>query len=182
MSSNLLPALTRPRLTPLPVPGPAPTLAVLGAHGGAGTSTLSALLGAADLGCRYDDQLPPVLTSGGRGLSGSALLLACRPTTVSATYATEAIRDLAALRIPVAVLVICGDGWPETPVATARYRLLSAQVGTVTRMPFIPVIRGYGHPEQVRLRRGARNALATIRTLAGRHSQAWSASQEASRT
>jgi hypothetical protein len=176
MSSNLLPALTRRR----PAPGPAPALAVLGAHGGAGTSTLAALLGATDLGCRYDDRLPPVLTSGGPAGPGRALLLACRPTTLSATYATEAIRDLAAVRIPVAVLVICGDGWPETPVATARYRLLSAQVGTVTRMPFIPVIRGYGHPQQVRLGRPARHALTAIQTLAGQHSQAWNTSQEAS--
>jgi hypothetical protein len=159
-------------LVPVPAGRPAPPLGVLGAHGGAGTSTLALLLGATDLGCRYHDQLPPAITSD-PGLNESALLLTCRPTTLSANYATEAIRELAKLRIPVAVLVICGDGWPETPATTASYRLLSAQVGTVTRMPFIPAIRGFSHPESVRIGRRARNALNEVRLLAAQHSQAW---------
>jgi len=165
-----------PVLAEKPTTMPSRELAVLGAHGGAGTSTLAALLNAQDLGCCDDGKLPPALSNGVAG----ALILACRPTTLSATWATESVRELTRHQIPVEVLVICGDGWPETRVATARYRLLSAQVGAVTRMPFVPVIRGYSHPEDVRLPRGARNALATIRLLANRHTAAWMTPLEAS--
>jgi hypothetical protein len=153
-------------------------LAVLGAHGGTGATTLARLLNADDFGSCDDGILPPLITE--RDLGDTALLLTCRPTTLSATWATEAVRELTRARVPVAVLVICGDGWPETRVATARYRLLSAQVGAVARMPFTPAIRGYSHPEDVRLPRSARNALNVFRLLAARRVAAWTTPLEAS--
>ena len=139
-------------------------IAVLGAHGGAGTTTLAALLEpAVDLGAiRPGGRCPAPVADP----AGGPLLLACRPTTWSATLATAAVSALAGAGRQEVVLVIVGDGWPQTPVAAARYRLLGAQVAAVTRMPFVPALRGCEDPASVRLPRGARRALARIRMIA----------------
>lgn len=144
-----------------PAPGPAgPPLAVCGAHGGAGTTTLAALLDPAyDLGRVRIDAVSPAL---GLARMPGPLLLACRPTTWSAELATAAVSALAGAGHQVAVLVIAADGWPETPVAAARYRMLSARVRSVVRMPFVPALRGCPDPSSVRLPRNARRALDRI--------------------
>lgn len=144
--------------------GPAgPGLAVCGAHGGAGATTLAGLLDPAlDLGqVRLDAASPPL----GAGRAPGPLLLACRPTTWSAELATAAVSALAGAGQPVAVVVIIDDGWPQTRVAAARYRMLSARVGAVARVPFVPALRGCPDPAMVRLPCAARRALARIRLI-----------------
>jgi hypothetical protein len=143
---------------------PRPRLAVCGAHGGAGTTTLARLLGPADdLGAVRLEPLSRALAGG--GLPGP-LVLACRPNTWSAELATAAVSALTGAGHQVAAVAIVGDGWPETAVAAARYRLLSARCGAVVRVPFVPALRGCPDPAGVRLPRGARGALARIRLAA----------------
>ncbi|MBV9444672.1 MAG: hypothetical protein JO345_02055 [Streptosporangiaceae bacterium] len=69
------------------------------------------------------------------------------------------------------MLAVVSDGWPEPPIATAWFRLLSAQVGAVVRVPFIPWLRLCNDPALVKLPRAVRHALATIRLITGTHQQ-----------
>jgi hypothetical protein len=155
-----------PRFAALAPPPPRlPELVLWGAHGGAGTSTLAALLQPAwDMGAmcnRPDPRHAPVSPA------GRPLLLTCRNTPWSAMRATGAV---SAITVPggwVAALVIVSDGWPEPESATARFRLLDARVGAVVRMPFVPALRLGDDPARAVLSRGARHALDQIRTLAG---------------
>ena len=144
---------------------PARRLLIWGAHGGAGTSTLATLLHPArDMGAlrtpadhRYPAPHPDT----------SPVLVACRCTTWSALKASAAITSLTRNGGQVTVLAVVSDGWPEPPVATAWFRLLSAQVGTVVRVPFVPWLRLCNDPALARLPRAARQALTRIRTITG---------------
>jgi hypothetical protein len=109
---------------------------------------------------------PDAPTITGESLATAPLLLACRPVTSSAVAATDTISALAQAYVRVAVLVISGDGWPEDPAATALYERLTAHVGAVIRMPFVADIRGFSHPENVRLPQDAQHALDEIGKLA----------------
>ena len=140
-------------------------LLVWGAHGGAGTSTLATLLRPArDMGTLRSeaDYRYPVI-----GLGQSQVLVACRCTTWSAIKASTAVNALTRSGGQVAVLAVVSDGWPEPPIASAWFRLLSAQVGAVVRVPFIPWLRLSNDPALVKLPRAARHALATIRLITG---------------
>jgi hypothetical protein len=151
------------RFTPSPRLPEAGELVLWGAHGGAGTTTLTALLQPAwDMGSMpaHLDPRYPAIDAGGR-----PLLIACRCTTWEATLATAAVNAITRPGGHVAVLVITGDGWPETAIATARFRLLSGQVGAVVRMPFVPGLRRCDNPADARLPRTARRALEEIRML-----------------
>jgi hypothetical protein len=139
------------------------TLLVWGAHGGAGTSTLAALLKPArDMGALRTDadyRYPPP------NIHGDPVLVACRCTTWSAIKASAAVTALTRGDGHVAVLVVVSDGWPEPPIATAWFRLLSAQVGAVVRVPFVPWLRLSNDPVPARLPRTTRQALTRIRVL-----------------
>jgi hypothetical protein len=133
---------------------------IVGAHGGAGSSTLAALLESAwDLGAVVPGQparpLPP----------GLPVVLAARCTVASAARAIAAVDALAGQGAAVAVLAVTGDGLPEPAEASYRFRVLEGRTGGLVRMPFIPALRAAGDPRQVRLPRGARRALADIRAL-----------------
>lgn len=141
-----------------PAPGLRPAELVLtGAHGGAGTTTLAALLAPAwDMGPARAG-----LRAGGR-----PVVLVAGSTVAAAGRAAAAITAVTATA-PVAVLVVVGDGLPEPAEAAYRFRVLEGRVGAVVRMPFIPAFRLVaGSPAQVRLPRRARQALAQIRALA----------------
>jgi hypothetical protein len=150
----------RPRIPARqPLPG---QLVIAGAHGGAGASTLAALLEPAwDLGtvavpARRGRPLPP----------GLPVVLAVRCTVASAARAIAAVDALAGQGAVVAVLAVTGDGLPEPAEASYRFGVLEGRVGGLVRVPFIPALRAAGDPRQVRLPRGARRALAQIRDLA----------------
>jgi hypothetical protein len=141
-------------------------LRIWGAHGGAGTSTLAALLHPArDMGALRTeaDYHYPVPNP-----DANPVLVACRCTTWSAIKASAAVTALTKGDGQVSVLAVVSDGWPEPPIATAWFRLLSAQVGAVVRVPFVPWLRICNDPGLVRLPRPARQALDTIRAITAR--------------
>ncbi len=140
-------------------------LIIWGAHGGAGTSTLATLLRPArDMGAlrtEADYRYPAPRSA------GTPVLVACRCTTWSAIKASAAVGALTKSGGQVTVLAVVSDGWPEPPIATAWFRLLSAQVGAVIRVPFMPWLRLCNDPAYVRPTHAARRALTAIRVATG---------------
>jgi hypothetical protein len=143
-----------------PLHGPLVRVAVAGAHGGAGASTLAALLAPAwDLG--------PVRAGASRlPLPGVPVVLAVRCTVSAAAAAVAAVRLLDAHGAAAVVLVVTSDGLPEPAEAAYRFRVLEGRVAAVVRVPFIPALRAAGDPRLVRLPRRAAGALSLIRSLA----------------
>lgn len=139
---------------------PARPVFVVGAHGGAGASTLAWLLApAVDVGPARD----------WRGLANPSrypvvLVTGC---TAAATGRAAAEFDAAARVGTVPrVLVVVNDGWPIPRAARARLRLLEPRVTAVVRVPFVPNWRYVDRPDRARLPRGIRMALAEIRDAA----------------
>ena len=160
-----------PRQHPGPPPartGHAPPreVVVVGAHGGAGVTTLAGLLRPAwDLG---------VVRRPGPGCgllqpSGRPVLLVARGTVPAAGQAVAAIGLLGEQGVQVAVLAVVGDGLPEPAEARYRFRVLEGRVGAVIRVPFVPVFRIAADPLAAGLPRRARRALAAIRALVQEH-------------
>jgi hypothetical protein len=142
---------------------PLPEIVVAGAHGGAGTSTLAALLRPAwDLGA--------VPASGGRGgplrPGGRPVVLVVRNTVMAAGRAAVATTALTGLGARIAVLVVVSDGLPEPAEARYRFRVLEGRIGVLVRMPFVPAFRVAASPLHVDLPRKAIRALTEIRALA----------------
>ena len=131
---------------------------LVGAHGGAGVTTLAGLLRPAwDLG---------VVTRPGRGPlrpAGRPVVLVTRNTVASAGWAVIAARLLDEQGVPVSVLAVIGDGLPEPAEAKYRFRVLEGRVGAVVRVPFVPAFRIAADPLSVDLPRRARRVLADIR-------------------
>ena len=133
---------------------------LVGAHGGAGVTTLTALLRPAwDLG---------VAGRPGRG----PLRPACRPVVLvtrnsvgAAGQAVAAARLLGQQGVQIAVLAVIGDGFPEPSEARYRFRVLEGRVGAVLRIPFVPAFRVAADPLSVPLPRRAARALDQIRAL-----------------
>ena len=147
-----------PRLAP---PG---EVVLVGAHGGAGGTTLAGLLRPAwDMGAvrrpgRGQGPLRP---------AGRPVVLVARSTAAAAARAVTATGLLAAQGVHVTVLAVTGDGLPEPAEARYRFRVLDGRVGAVVRVPFIPAFRLAADPLSVTLPRRAQNALAEIRALTG---------------
>ena len=140
---------------------PLPEIVVAGVHGGAGTSTLAALLAPAwDMGVIQAAVPARALRSGGR-----PVVLVARNTVGAAGRAVIAVTELTGTGRPVAVLAVIGDGLPEPAEARYRFRVLDGRV-PVVRVPFVAAFRAAGSPRQVDLPRRARQALAQIRALA----------------
>ena len=136
---------------------------LVGAHGGAGVTTLAGLLRPAwDLG---------VVTRPGPGggplrPAGRPVLLVSRNTVAAAGRAVTAARLLEEQGVQVAVLVVTGDGLPEPAEARYRFGVLGGRVGAIVRVPFVPAFRIAADPGSVDLPRRARRALAEIRAHA----------------
>jgi hypothetical protein len=156
------PMTAPPRLRgTVPPRRPLPELVVAGAHGGAGTSTLAALLAPAwDMGV-----IRPAAPAGGLRPGGRPVVLVTRSTVAAAGRAVAAVTAVTGTGLPVAVLAVISDGLPEPAEARYRFRVLDGRVGAVVRVPFTPAFRAAGSPVQVRLPRRARQALALIRAL-----------------
>ena len=151
----------RPGGTVPPRRRPLPEIVVAGAHGGAGTSTLAALLAPAwDMGV-----IRPAGPAGGLRPGGRPVVLVARGTVAAAGRAVTAVTAVTAAGLPVAVLAVVGDGLPEPAEARYRFRVLDGRV-PVVRVPFVAAFRAAGSPLQVGLPRRARQALAQIRALA----------------
>ncbi|WP_152563848.1 hypothetical protein [Actinomadura welshii] len=139
---------------------------VVGAHGGAGASTLAALLPAVwDMG-----SIGPLLELGRSPLraKGRPVVLAVRNTAMAAKSATAAIGALHDWDERVSALAIVSDGGPESRDATARFALLEGRVGGVVRVPHVRELRLVEDPAGVVLPRKAQQALDELRRLAGR--------------
>ena len=119
---------------------PARPIVVAGAHGGAGASTLAALLDPAwDLGA-------VALRRPGRPLpAGLSVVLVARCTVASAWRSVVAVSVLADQGTGVAVLAVTGDGLPEPDEAAYRFRVLEGRVGGVVRVRSSRPARG-GRP------------------------------------
>jgi hypothetical protein len=146
-----------------PQRAPGDEAVLVGAHGGAGVTTLAALLRPAwDMGVVRR----PGPDHGPLRPAGRPVLLVTRNTVTAAGRAVAASRLLAEQGVPVAVLVVIGDGLPEPAEARYRFRVLGGRLGAVVRMPFVPAFRIAADPLSVDLSRRARRALAEIRALA----------------
>ena len=157
----------RPRQAgPAPLPRLAPSggVVLVGAHGGAGVTTLAGLLRPA-----WDMGTVRRTGPGQRPLrpAGRPVVLVARSTAAAAACAVTATGLLAAQGVQVTVLAVIGDGLPEPTEARYRFRVLDGRVGAVVRVPFIPAFRLAADPLSVTLPRRAQRALAEIRALAG---------------
>jgi hypothetical protein len=140
---------------------PLAEIVLAGAHGGAGVSTLAALLRPAwDIGAVLGPGPGWQLRAAGR-----PVVLAARSTVGAAGRAVAATTAITGQGTQIAVLVVVSDGLPEPAEARYRFRVLEGRVGAVVRMPFVPAFRAAGSPLQVDLPRRARQALAEIRAL-----------------
>jgi len=135
-------------------------IVVAGAHGGAGTSTLAALLAPA-----WDTGVISGPAAGDLRSGGRPIVLAARNTVAAAGRAVTAASAITRAGAWVAVLVVVSDGLPEPAEARYRFRVLEGRVGAAVRMPFVPVFRVTADPSHVDLPRRARQALAEIRAL-----------------
>ncbi|HEY3684795.1 MAG TPA: hypothetical protein VGL93_17295 [Streptosporangiaceae bacterium] len=140
-------------------------LVAWGAHGGAGTSTLAALLRPCwDMGTlrrRTDPRFPAVHTY------GRPLIIVCRNTVAAAERATAAVMAVAQPGGQVAALAVIADGAGREPrEAVARFRLLESRVGLVVRVPFVAALRLVDDPTSVDLPRRAEQAVDQLRALA----------------
>ncbi|MCP2337917.1 hypothetical protein [Actinomadura rupiterrae] len=132
-------------------------LRLIGAHGGAGTSTLAALLaGAVDLGTT--DRLPDV--------ADTPLVLVARNTVAGSRRAVTAQHRLRRAGHHVRVLAIVDDGFGEPQDASSRFALLAPQVAGVVRVPFMPALRLTTDPTWISLPSKGRRALDRILALA----------------
>jgi len=155
------PGVPRRAAGPLRRP-PLAEIVLVGAHGGAGVSTLAALLSPAwDMGAVRGPRSGGPLRAAGR-----PVVLAARNTVAAASRAVAATTAITGQGTRVAVLVVVSDGLPEPAEARYRFRVLESRVGAVVRMPFVPALRAAGSPLQVDLPRRASKALAEIRALA----------------
>jgi hypothetical protein len=140
-----------------------PEVVVVGAHGGAGCTTIAALLKPSwDLGSlahRYQPSTPPVLTK------GRPLVLVCRNTVPATRAATTAVTVLHGYEERVACLAVVSDGAAEPKDASARFLLLEARVGGIVRFPYLRELRLLDDPGSVTLNGRAQRALTEIRHL-----------------
>lgn len=138
-------------------------IVLVGAHGGAGVTTLAALLRPAwDMGAvRAPDQ-------GQLQVAGRPVVLVTHSTVTAAGRAVAAASVLAGHGVPLAVLAVVGDGLPEPAEARYRFRLLEVRLAVV-RVPFIPAFRIASDPLRVALPRRGRRALAEIRARTAAH-------------
>lgn len=145
-------------------PSGGPEVVVVGAHGGAGCTTLAALLKPSwDLGSlahRYQPGTPPVYSK------GRPLVLVCRNTVPASRAATTAITVLHGYEERVACLAVISDGAAEPKDASARLLLLESRVGGIVRFPYLRELRLLDEPSGVQLNGRAQRALADIRHLA----------------
>ena len=146
-------------------PGHTPSVEIVlvGAHGGAGVTTLTGLLRPAwDMGLVRQ----PGLSHGSLRPAGRPVVLVTRNSVTAAGRAVAAAGLLSGQGVQVAVLAVIGDGLPEPAEASYRFRVLEGRVGAVVRVPFVPAYRIVADPLAVALPRRARSALAEIRALA----------------
>lgn len=139
---------------------------ILGAHGGAGATTLTHWLPSPsfDLGpITGPDGTVRKVTSHGR-----PIIVTTRSTVRSAHAASTAINGLRDQGLRVACLVIVADGAGSEPrEAKVRFRMLEGHVGGTARLSFLPTLRGSEEvPSEEELPRKMVSELSRIKELA----------------
>lgn len=135
---------------------------VLGAHGGAGTTTVNRMLAPAAHEGSYEDwtrQLEPMV------LVAKATAYGLRKATEAMTWVNHVIRS-APYQIAPPVLVLVADapgGEPST--AKARARLVQDQVRGIVRIPYVPAWANLDDPLSVPAPRAVVTAASELRTL-----------------
>jgi hypothetical protein len=138
-------------------------IALLGAHGGAGTSTLAFLLRSElDLGAARESHLD----AWDWRMQGRPLVLVTRNNAPAAVRAEAVVNALAGRGIHVAVVAVIADGLFEPCSASYRFRVMSCRVGWVVRVPFVGPLRSVENPANARLPWSARRAVARIEVAA----------------
>jgi hypothetical protein len=132
-------------------------LLLVGAHGGAGVTTLARLLAPAlDAGVAQDWRLLHNPTGDPVGLVSGC--------TVAATgHAMREVGAAARAGVAVQLLLVVADGWPAPRPARARLRLLAAHVGHMVQLPYVPAWRFVQDPDPTDLPRGFARALCAAR-------------------
>jgi hypothetical protein len=167
-------ARTRPR---------APEILIAGAHGGAGVSTLAALLrlelGTGRLAGSIPrvHALPAIPDADPRRIAangwlpvpppGTPLILTARGTAEGARRAVIAVAALGHRGIQAAVIAVIADGaGPEPRQAAQRFDLIAGRGGALIRVPFAAPLRAGTDPAAARLPRRLRAAVADLAELA----------------
>lgn len=139
---------------------PAAGLLVAGAHGGAGTSTLAALireqLGAGmpvyELPACPDSDPAAVAAATALPAMAGPVIVVARGTSEGARRAVIAVTVLELVGIRPAALAVTGDGAGPLPrAAMQRLAALDGRVGAVIRVPFAAELRALGYSQQMRL-------------------------------
>jgi hypothetical protein len=108
----------------------------VGAHGGAGTSTLTLVLGGSDLGCRWPD---PRRSEPGR------IFLVARTNASGLRAASRALNALREGRHPQGMelvgIVLIADAPGRLPMALSRRIRVLRSVAPVHRIPWVPEFR-----------------------------------------
>ena len=176
----------RPRQAgPAPAPRQVPPggVVLVGAHGGAGVSTLAALL-RLELGTGRPagsvlrvHALPAIPDADPRRIAaagwlpvpppGTPLILAARGTAEGARRAVIAVAALGHRGIQAAVIAVIADGaGPEPRQAAQRFDLIAGRGGALIRVPFAAPLRAGTDPAAARLPRRLRAAVADLAELA----------------
>ena len=70
--------------------------------------------------------------------------------------------------VAVAVVAVVADGWPVPAASRARLRLITAGVGAVVWVPFVPAWRYTDRPDAAGVPRRMSAALRAVRAAAER--------------
>lgn len=138
-------------------------VAVVGAHGGAGVTTLAFWLRPArDFG---------VIRRLGQGVSSwniheLPVVLVARNTLVAAKRAKDAVSTITWRRGKPVVLAVVSDSLPEPIEATRSFDRLDRRVAAIVRVPFVAALRVTLNLTEVELPKAARDAIAEIRAAA----------------
>jgi len=144
-------------LWPAPAARWRPRVLLVGAHGGAGVTTLTRLLApAVDAGVARDWRLL-------HNPAGDPVAVVSGWTVAATGHAVREVAAAAGAGVWVALLLVVADGWPAPKQARARLRLLAGHVGRVVAVPYVPAWRYLERPEAADVPRPLARALAAAR-------------------
>jgi hypothetical protein len=155
---------------------------IAGAHGGAGVTTLAALLrlefgGLPPGQAPRIGEMPPVPDADPARIAAAGwlpvpppcavLIIAARGTAEGARRAVIAVTALERRAIRPAALAVVADGaGPEPRQAAQRFALVGERCGPLIRVPFAAALRAGAAPGSVRLPRRLLNATYALAAVA----------------
>jgi len=160
----------------------APQIVIAGAHGGAGVTTLAALLrlefaDVPPLQAPRVGEMPPIPDADPARIAaagwlpapppGAVLIIAARGTAEGARRAVIAVTALERCAIRPAALAVVADGaGPEPRKAAQRFGLICGRCGPLVRVPFAAALRAGAALDSARLPRRLVDATYTLAALA----------------